>query len=73
MIPIHDPTIRHDPNDPPDYGLRYCPRCAGSLEGKREAGGEPAFPTCASCGFIFYFDPKLAAGVDSPRGRERSG
>ena len=63
MIPIHDPTVRHDPHDPPDYGLRHCPRCAGPLEGKREAEGEPAFPTCASCGFIFYFDPKLAAGV----------
>lgn len=60
---LHDPTVPHDPNEPPDYGLKHCPRCAGPLEGRSEAAGEPAFPTCAACGFIYYFDPKLAAGV----------
>jgi ADP-ribose pyrophosphatase YjhB (NUDIX family) len=59
----YHPSIPHSPHDPPDYGLKFCPRCAGSLEGRREAEGEPVFPTCGSCGFIYYFDPKLAAGV----------
>ena len=50
-----------DPRDPPDYGLRFCPKCAGQLEGHQEAAGEPAFPTCLACGFVYYYDPKLAA------------
>lgn len=63
MTPSHDPSRLHDPHAPPDYGLRFCPRCAGPLAGRREAAGEPAFPTCTACGFIYYYDPKLAAGV----------
>ena len=70
--PLHDSTVRHDPHDPPDYGLKHCPRCAGPLEGRREADGEPTFPTCVACGFIYYFDPKLAAGV-IPRIGDRVG
>jgi ADP-ribose pyrophosphatase YjhB (NUDIX family) len=62
-VSLHDPSHPHDPRDPPDYGLRFCPRCAGPLAGQSEAEGEPRFPTCAACGFIYYYDPKLAAGV----------
>jgi len=69
---MHDPSSRHQPHDPPDYGLRFCPKCAGPLEGRKEAEGEPPFPTCAACGFIYYFDPKLAAGV-IPRIGDRIG
>ena len=72
MSPPHDPSRPHDPRDPPDYGLRFCPKCAGPLVGRREASGEPAFPTCATCGFIYYYDPKLAAGV-IPRIGDRIG
>jgi hypothetical protein len=68
--------VRSEPpapsHDPPDYGLRHCPKCAGALEPRHEAEGEPAFPTCVACGFIYYFDPKLAAGV-IPRIGDRVG
>lgn len=70
MTSSYHPEHPHQPHDPPDYGLRYCPRCAGSLEQRREAAGEPLFPACASCGFIYYFDPKLAAGVIPLIGRK---
>ena len=63
MSPPHDPSKYHLAHDPPDYGLRFCPKCAGALEGRQESAGEPSFPTCAACGFIYYYDPKLAAGV----------
>jgi 8-oxo-dGTP diphosphatase len=33
------------------------------MVGRSEADGEPPFPTCTVCGFIYYIDPKLAAGV----------
>jgi len=63
MSSAHDPSHLHDPRNPPDYGLRFCPRCAGPLAARQEAAGEPEFPTCGTCGFIYYYDPKLAAGV----------
>lgn len=69
---MFDPNRPHHPQDPPDYGLKHCPRCAGALEARHEAEGEPAFPTCVACGFIYYFDPKLAAGV-IPRIGDRIG
>ena len=72
MSPPHDSTRHHDPHRPPDYGLRFCPKCGGGLEPRMEAEGEPAFPTCAVCSFIYYFDPKLAAGV-IPRIGDRIG
>src|SRR5437867_3203056 len=63
MSSPHDPAHLHDPRDPPDYGLRYCPKCAGPLAGRQEAAGEPELPTCQSCGFIYYYDAQPAAGV----------
>jgi ADP-ribose pyrophosphatase YjhB (NUDIX family)/ribosomal protein S27AE len=44
---------------------RFCPRCAGSLEARLLKPGEPERLVCGECGFIFYLDPKLAAGTIS--------
>lgn len=44
---------------------RFCPRCAGSLEPRLLKPGEPERLVCGACGFIFYLDPKLAAGTIS--------
>lgn len=42
-----------------DY--RFCPRCGGQFLLKRVKPGEPKRLVCASCEFIFYLDPKIAA------------
>jgi len=42
---------------------RFCPRCGGGLERRLIKDGEPARLVCDSCGFVFYLDPKLAAGT----------
>lgn len=42
-----------------DY--RFCPRCGHGLEPRVVKKGEEARPACSACGFITYFDPKLAA------------
>jgi len=42
---------------------RYCPRCAGGLERRTLKDGEPERLVCDKCGFIFYLDPKVAAGT----------
>lgn len=42
---------------------RFCPRCGGGLERRLLKGGEPLRLVCNACGFIFYLDPKLAAGT----------
>jgi 8-oxo-dGTP diphosphatase len=42
--------------------IRYCPRCGGSRLSMREKYGRQRM-TCATCGFIFFRDPKVGAGV----------
>ena len=45
----------------PDY--RFCPRCGHSLTSRCVKPGEPDRLCCDGCDFVFYLDPKLAAGV----------
>jgi ADP-ribose pyrophosphatase YjhB (NUDIX family) len=45
----------------PEY--RFCPRCGHSLTPRSLKAGEPDRLCCDSCEFVFYLDPKLAAGV----------
>jgi 8-oxo-dGTP diphosphatase len=47
--------------NPPEY--RFCPRCAGRLEGRIIKEGEPERLVCGACGFVFYLGPKLVAGA----------
>ncbi len=44
-----------------DEGLNFCPRCAGPLV-PREIERRMR-PRCERCGFIWYQDPKVAAGT----------
>ena len=44
-------------------GFRFCPVCGGSLESRLLKEGDPARLVCASCGYVFYLDPKLAVGT----------
>ena len=41
----------------------YCPRCAGPLKRRIVKAGEPKRLQCGACGFIFYENPKVAAGT----------
>jgi 8-oxo-dGTP diphosphatase len=41
--------------------MTYCPKCATELV--RRLSGDRARPTCPSCGFVFYFNPVVGAGV----------
>lgn len=41
--------------------VRFCSRCGGRL-GVGVVGGR-ARPRCGVCGFVVYFDPKVACGV----------
>jgi 8-oxo-dGTP diphosphatase len=47
--------------NPPEY--RFCPRCAGCLEGRVIKKGDPERLVCGECGFVFYLGPKLVAGA----------
>jgi 8-oxo-dGTP diphosphatase len=40
---------------------RYCPRCGTALV--LRWSGERERPTCPACGFVFYFNPVVGAGV----------
>src|SRR5262245_32639645 len=45
--------------------FRFCPHCAARLESRLLKAGEPQRLVCGGCGFIFYLDPKVAAGTIS--------
>lgn len=44
-------------NLPPRQHFHHCPRCGKPLA----AGGEPNRIGCDACGFLFYFNPTVAA------------
>lgn len=48
--------------------IRYCVRCGAKLERLWQFGRER--PVCPSCGWVFFADPKVAAGVivENPEG-----
>jgi ADP-ribose pyrophosphatase YjhB (NUDIX family) len=50
-----------EPHEPPRY--RYCPSCAGALEGRILKAGEPERLVCTACGSVIYLDPKVAVGT----------
>lgn len=47
--------------DPPAY--RFCPRCGNPLDSRVLRAGEPPRLVCGACAFVFFLDPKVAAGV----------
>lgn len=47
--------------EPPAY--RFCPRCAAQLDSRVLKTGEPPRLVCRTCAFVFFLDPKVAAGV----------
>jgi ADP-ribose pyrophosphatase YjhB (NUDIX family)/predicted GNAT family acetyltransferase len=44
-----------------EMDVKYCPKCAAKLV--PQTSGERERPTCPSCGFVFYFNPVVGAGV----------
>ena len=56
------------PADPFDHDTgaipyRFCPRCGGELELRLLVAHDPERLTCTQCAFVFYLDPKVAAGA----------
>ena len=45
----------------PEHGQGYCLHCGTPLEARRHEDRDR--PTCPSCGFIHYLDPKIAVAV----------
>ena len=42
---------------------QYCPHCTGQLGARALKPGEPDRLVCGRCEFVYYLDPKVAAGV----------
>lgn len=53
----HHPS--HEINPP----FRFCPLCGGKLVNKKIKPQEPDRLVCSLCSFIYYLDPKVAAGT----------
>jgi len=51
------------PHDHESASYRYCPTCGGTLEARLLKAGDPERLVCASCGYVFYLDPKVAVGT----------
>lgn len=47
----------------PASAFKFCPKCGQALESRALKAGEPARLVCTGCGFVFYLDPKVAAGT----------
>jgi 8-oxo-dGTP diphosphatase len=43
--------------------FHFCPLCGGNLEKKQIKAKEPDRLVCSRCSFVFYLDPKVAAGT----------
>jgi ADP-ribose pyrophosphatase YjhB (NUDIX family) len=43
--------------------FRFCPACGGPLETRQLKAGDPSRLVCGRCGYIHYFDPKVAVGT----------
>ena len=43
--------------------FRFCPACGGPLETRQLKAGDPARLLCGRCGYLHYFDPKVAVGT----------
>ena len=46
---------------PDEY--RFCPKCGGALDSKRLKENEPDRLVCRACEFVFFLNPKVAAGT----------
>ena len=46
-----------------DLEYEFCPKCGGRLELERIKAEEPERLVCTKCRFIFFLDPKVAAGT----------
>ena len=46
-----------------DIHYRFCPTCAGALEGRVLKAGDPERLVCTKCGQVLYLDPKVAVGT----------
>jgi ADP-ribose pyrophosphatase YjhB (NUDIX family) len=53
------------------HAYRFCPRCGGPFERRSLKATEPVRPVCPRCGFVFYFDPKIAVGTIIRRSDDR--
>jgi ADP-ribose pyrophosphatase YjhB (NUDIX family) len=42
---------------------RFCPKCGGELDLKRLRENEPERLVCRRCEFVFFLNPKIAAGT----------
>ena len=56
------PSIPHNQRSQ-ELEYRFCPRCGGRLTLKQVKSGEPDRLVCQECDFIFFLDPKVAAGT----------
>jgi 8-oxo-dGTP diphosphatase len=57
MSPVE---LFHDDGSVP---YRFCPRCGGELAPRVVMRHDPPRLVCSACGFVFYLDPKVAAGA----------
>jgi 8-oxo-dGTP diphosphatase len=61
--PVDNGRVTHTHDLEPPF--RFCPVCGGALEPRVLKATEPTRLVCtrATCGFVFYLDPKVAVGT----------
>jgi 8-oxo-dGTP diphosphatase len=61
MDQTHEPEMNPTHEFQPLF--RFCPLCGGRLDKRRIKINEPERLVCNLCSFVYYLDPKVAAGT----------
>ncbi len=59
QLDVSDIHLSHQIQPP----FRFCPLCGGNLKNKQIKAQEPDRLVCTRCAFVYYLDPKVAAGT----------
>ena len=57
------PSLDEHFHDDGTVPYRHCMRCGGELEMRQLVPHDPPRHTCRECSFVYYLDPKVAAGM----------
>ena len=63
IAPFMESQVVLESDDWKKGAYSFCPKCGGALARRSVKVSEPDRLVCATCGFVFFLDPKVAVGT----------